>query len=742
MTSEVKFRICPLCEAGCGLNIYVEDGRIIKVRGDENYPPSKGYMCPKGAALKDLHNDPDFVRTPLIKENNSFRKATWEEAFSLIDEKFRDLRNTYGNDCLGAYLGNPNTHTMAGGVFLSPLLKSLKSKNLFTASTIDQMPKLSSCGFMFGHPMRVPVPDIDNTDLFVIFGANPFVSNGSLMSAPDMKSRMKKLKQRGGKLIVVDPMKTKTAKAADLYIPINPGTDVWLLFSIVHIFFRDNMISINQDMNLIKNFEKLEKEALNFTPEKVSKICGLDVSQIENLAKLICESEKCAVYGRMGTCTVKYGTATSWLIDVINIISGNFDKKGGVLFPRAAHIPDGSIPKKGFKINRFRSRVSSKGEVMGELPVSVMAEEMETKGEGQIKGFITIAGNPVIAVPESERLDKAIATLDFMVSVDYYINESTRHADVILPPASPLCHSHYDFFFHGLAVRNFASFSEPVFEKKEDEKDKWEILAKLILILKGKGKNANPEDFEYEMLSSITSLVIKSLGGEEKSGVTNDILISMLNGKKGPERILDLLLRIGPYGDNFGFKPDGINLNKIIENNNYIDLGELRPWAEKALLTPDAKINIYPEEIEKSLELLKESFIEEKEDCFLLIGRRHLRTNNSWMHNIDALSKNNPCTMYMNPEDAKKIDFNNMDIAVVSTSKSLINIPVEITEDIKKGVVSIPHGFGHDLAGMAMKVAAKNPGVNVNRIIPLEIDPISATAVLNGVSVEIKKFKV
>ncbi|MDY0362958.1 MAG: molybdopterin-dependent oxidoreductase [Desulforegulaceae bacterium] len=740
MASVVKFRICPLCEAGCGLKIHVEDKKVTKVRGDENYPPSKGYMCPKGAALKELHHDPDLVRTPLIKENNSFRKATWDEAFSLIEEKFLYLRNTYGNDCMGAYLGNPNTHTMAGGLFLSPLLKSLKSKNLFTASTVDQMPKLSACGFMFGHPMRVPVPDVNNTDLFVIFGANPFVSNGSLMSAPDMKTRIKKLKQRGGKLIVVDPMKTKTAKEADLHIPINPGSDVWLLFAIVHIFFRDNMISLNQESDLIKNFEKLEKEALNFTPEKASKVCGVDVSQIEELAELIYKTQKCAVYGRMGTCTVKYGTATSWLIDVVNILAGNFDKKGGVLFPKPAHIPDGSLPKKGFKINRFKSRVSSKGEVMGELPASVMAEEMETEGEGKIRGFITVAGNPVIAVPESERLDRAMADLDFMVSVDYYINESTRHADVILPPASPLCHSHYDFFFHGLAIRNFASFSEPVFEKNENEKDKWEILAKLILILRGKGKDADPLDFEYEMLSSIASQVIKGLGGEEKSGVTKDSLISMLNGRKGPERVLDFLLRIGPYGDNFGFKPDGINLNKIIENNNYIDLGDLSPWAKKALLTPDSKIDIYPDELEKSIKDLKESFVEKRDNDFLLIGRRYLRTNNSWMHNIEALSKNNPCTMYMNPEDARNLDFNDMDTAIVSTSKSKIKIPVEINKDIKKGVVSIPHGFGHDLEGMQMNVASKNAGVNVNRIIPLEIDPISATAVLNGVSVKIEKI--
>jgi anaerobic selenocysteine-containing dehydrogenase len=742
MAIEKKFRICPLCEAGCGLEVYVEDGSVVKIRGDKNYPPSQGYICPKGAALKDLHEDPDLVRTPLIKENNSFREASWDEVFKLIEEKFLKIREEHGSNSIGAYLGNPNTHTMAGGLFLGPFLKSLKSKNLFTASTVDQMPKLAACGFMYGNPMRVPVPDINNTDFFVVFGANPLVSNGSLMSAPDMKKRIKKLKERGGKLAVIDPFKSATAEQADIYIPVNPGTDAVLLLSIINIFFRDNLVSLNQDQNLFKNFEELKKEAEEFTPEKAEQICGIEKDSIEILAKQIADTEKCSVYGRMGTCTVKYGAVTSWLIEAVNILAGNFDKKGGNLFPRPAHIPDGSLPKKGFKVHRFKSRVSGAGEVMGELPVSVMAEEMETQGEGQIKGFITIAGNPVIAVPESERLDKALDQLKFMVSVDYYINETTRHADVILPPASPLSHGHYDFFFHGLAVRNFASYSRPVIEKSDQEKDKWEILAKLILIMKNKGWQTPAQEIEKSMLNDIASQVIKGLGGEEKAGVTNEVLISMLNGEKGPERILDFLLRIGPYGDNFGLNPDGINLLKIIENNNYIDLGDLEPWCEKALLTPDSKIDIYPEDIKNSVKKLKKELknsMEEKKNEFILIGRRHLRTNNSWMHNISSLSKNNRCTLFMNPADAQKIGIKNEDRVKVRTEVSEIIIPVEIKEQIKENVVSIPHGFGHDFEDIRMETARKNPGVNVNRIIPQKIDPVSGTSVLNGVSVKIKK---
>ncbi|MGM0454195.1 MAG: molybdopterin-dependent oxidoreductase [Thermodesulfobacteriota bacterium] len=738
--NTVHHRICPLCEAGCGLEITMAGNRVEKIRGDKENPMSRGFCCPKGIALKDLHEDPDRLRSPMIRENGRFRQAGWTEALSLVAEKLSAIRDKHGNDAVGVYLGNPNTHTMAGGLFIRPLIKALKTKNFYTASTVDQMPKMAACGFLYGSPARIPVPDIDRTDLFVVFGANPLVSNGSLMTAPDMPGRIRALQKRGGKMVVIDPLKTRTAKAADQHLFIRPGTDVYMLLAIVYVLFEEDLVSPGHLTDYIDDFDALRQAVAPFSPKAAATLCGIAADDIADLARKIAAAEKCAVYGRMGTSTVHRGTTASWLIEAINILTGNLDCPGGTGFARPAHVADGSIPKKGFAIGRWDSRVSNAAEVAGELPVSVMAEEMETQGDGQIRAFLTVAGNPVVAVPESDRVDAALADLEFMVSVDYYINETTRRADVILPPASILCHGHYDFFFHGLSVRNFACYSPPVLEKDAHEKDKWEILAHLAQIAAGKGPQASPEAIEEKMVNDLADGVIKAMGGEEKSGITREALINPLCGRKGPERILDFLLRIGPYGDGFGLQPEGLNFEKLSENPHGMDLGPLKSWIRHAVANPDGKIHLFPEALRDDVNALQaeiEAGGAAGHKHLLLIGRRHLRTNNSWMHNIESLAKNNPCTLYVHPDDAEACSLKENGHAAVTSAAGTISAPVEITEAIMPGVVSLPHGWGHDMEGVQMAVARKYPGVNTNRLTPRVFDSNSGTAVLNGIPVTV-----
>jgi len=743
MSQKTVYRICPLCEAGCGLGITLSQNEVEKVRGDADNPMSKGFCCPKGIALKDLHEDPDRLRTPMIRENGVFREAGWDEALALIDRNLARVREKNGNDAVALYLGNPNTHTMAGGLFIRPLVKSLGTKNFYTSSTVDQMPKMIACGHLYGHPMRIPVPDIDHTDLFVVFGANPFVSNGSLMTAPDMPSRVRALQKRGGKMIVIDPAKTKTALAADRHLFILPGTDAFMLLAIVNVLFEEKRVSPGHLADFINDgdIDTLEKAVSAWTPEAAADICLVPAADIRELALEIASSGKCAVYGRMGTSTAPHGGLSSWLIEVINILTGNMDRPGGTAFARPAHVPDGSIPKRGFATDRWRSRVSGAPETAGELPAAVLAEEITTPGNGQIRMLITIAGNPVVGAPESDRLDEALAQLDFMVSVDYYINETTRRANVILPPASIICHGHYDFFFHGLSVRNYGAYSPPVLEKGTGEKDKWEILAHLTLIAKGMGAEADPGQVAQGILHELASGVIKSLGGPEKAGITEQTLIGMLSGKTAPERILDFLLRIGPYGDNFGLNPDGINFDKLSEFEHGMDLGPLQSWIEKAIATPDNKIHLFPLPYQDAINRLEvpPGHPQSGNRGFSLIGRRHLRTNNSWMHNIPALSANNPCTLHIHPENARALGVGNNDMATVTSDAGTISVPVEITDTIMPGVVSLPHGWGHDMKGSQLRVAGKNPGVNANRITPAIMDPLSATAVLNGIPVSVAK---
>lgn len=741
MTQTTAFRTCPLCEAGCGLEITLSENRVEKIRGDQQHPMSKGFCCPKGIALKDLHEDPDRLTSPMIRENGQFRKAGWDEALALVEENLTRIRRAHGNDSVAIYLGNPNTHTMAGGLFVRPMAKAFQTKNFYSASTVDQMPKMAACGWLYGHPGRIPVPDIDRTDLFVVFGANPYVSNGSLMTAPDMPGRVRNLQNRGGKMIVIDPARTRTAEAADQHLFIRPGTDVYMLCAIVNVLFAQDRVRPGHLSDFLdaEDLSALKEAVSPWTPQAAAPLCGVAEDEITLLAEKITQADKCAVYGRMGTCTAAFGTLCSWLIEVINILTGNLDAKGGTGFPKAAHVPDGSIAKKGFATGRWRSRVSDAPEVCGELPAALMAEEMETPGDRQIRALVTVAGNPVVAVPESGRLDAAMAGLDFMVSVDYYINESTRRANVILPPASILSHGHYDVFFHGLSVRNFAAYCPPIFGKGPEEKDKWEILAHLALIGQGQGASADPGEVANAMVSQLAAGVISAMGGEQTAGVSRDSLTGMLSGSRGPEQVLDLLLRIGPYGDNFGLNPDGLSLDKLLASPRGVDLGPLESWVDRAASNPDGKIHLFANVFQQAMADLGKPDDTDSDSGrpLRLIGRRHLRTNNSWMHNIPALSAKNPCTLQVNPEDAARLELKDGQTAQITSDAGTVSAPVEITDRVMEGVVSLPHGWGHDMAGMQMQVAGANPGVNTNRIVPAAVDPLSATAVLNGIAVTV-----
>ena len=436
---RTAYRTCPICEATCGLEITLEGDSIAGIRGDDQDVFSRGFICPKGAALKQLHQDPDRIRLPLVKHNGQFDQVSWTEAFEVINLRLPELIKTHGRDSTAVYLGNPTIHTMAGALYVRPLIKALGTKNLYSASTVDQMPKQVSCGFLFGSAASIPVPDIDRTDYLLMLGANPLVSNGSLCTAPNFPGRLKALKKRGGRLVVVDPIKTRTAQEAHEHLFIRPGADPYLLFALVHTLFSEGRVAPGHLADHLAGLDLLEGMARPFSPEAVAEICRIEAAVIRRLAREFAEAPTAVIYGRIGTCTAPFGALTSWLVDVLNILTGNLDRLGGAMFPQAAHSRLKKTPGgRGFTIGRWTSRVKGLAEVCGELPIATLVDEMETPGTGQVRSLITIAGNPVLTTPNSRRLAKALDSLDFMVAVDFYLNETTRHADVILPAPSPL----------------------------------------------------------------------------------------------------------------------------------------------------------------------------------------------------------------------------------------------------------------------------------------------------------------
>jgi len=559
----IHHRICPFCEACCGLEITVAEGRVKRIRGHAADVFSGGYLCPKGVALKDLHEDPDRLRKPLIKRDGRFVEASWDEAFAEIERRLPPIIAKHGADSVALTLGNPVVHKAALLLYAPRLGRALGSKNVFSASTLDQMPKHLSCGLMFGEFLSIPVPDIERTGFLLMLGANPMVSNGSLWTVPNFRDKAKALRARGGKLVVVDPRRTETAKVADEHIFIRPSGDVFFLLGMVHTLFAEKLVRLARLADHVAGVAAMEHAAAAFSPERVSGRCGIPSETIRRLARTLVGTKRAVVYGRVGTCTQEYGTLCNWLVDVLNILTGHFDEPGGAMFPKAAALQANTFPAntggkpgsgKGVVTGRRKSRVSGAPEVLGEFPMSCLAEEIQTPGEGQVKALITVSSNPALSSPNGERLAAAMEQLEFMVSLDIYLNETTRHADVILPGTSPLEDSHYDVAFSQLSYRNHARYSHPVFQPESGHPEEWQVLLRLIGIIQGKGAAAAIDSID-------DGLLMDDL--RRTTGPHADQVFKALSHRRGVERLLDLGLRMGPYGDQFGAKPDGLHLDKV-----------------------------------------------------------------------------------------------------------------------------------------------------------------------------------
>jgi len=736
-------KTCNLCEATCGLLIEVEDNRVLRIRADEDDPFSRGHLCPKAIALKEIQDDPDRLRRPIRRTATGWEEITWEEALEDVAENIVRIQKRDGKDAVGIYLGNPGAHNFGTVMYISFLYQALATRNRYSASSLDQNPKHASSLFLFGNIFSIPIPDIDRTDFLLMLGANPLESNGSLCTAPDFPGRLKRPRERGGTLVIVDPRKTRTAKLADRHLAIRPGTDAHLLPGIANVLFAEGLADIGSLNAVASGFEDLEAAVEAFDPDVVARATGIDANEIRTLARELAAAETAAVYGRIGVHTVEFGTLASWAADILCILTGNFDRPGGLMFPLAAHMRKRHEgPGRGFKTGRFKSRVRGVPEVRGELPIATLAEEIETEGEGQIRALVTIAGNPALSGPNADRLARAFESLSFMISVDPYLNETTRHADVILPPPSALERSHYDVAFTTLSVRNVANYSPAILEATGPSEA--DILARLTLIVSGQGPDSDPSVVQ-QML--VRGLIDREVGNDRSliSGRDADEISAAVAHRPAPEALLDVLIRTGPYGDGFGANPDGLTLERLEANPHGIDLGALESALPELLTTDSGQLEMFPDAIAKDLARLRADLARPADpDELRLIGRRTVRSNNSWMHNIDTLMRGRDrCTLQINPSDAEKIGLVRDGRARVTSRVGSVEVPIEVTDEIRAGVVSLPHGYGHDQPGSGLRVAAKTPGVNSNRLTDdLPLDPLSGNAVLNGIPVKVDTIPV
>ncbi len=746
MSERIAVRTCPLCEAGCGLEITLTTGddgaeTVKRIRGDRDDVFSGGYICPKGSTLGHLHDDPDRLRRPVVRRDGEFVEVSWDEAFATIEAGLVPLLQEHGRDSCAIYLGNPGAHSLGPMLYNRSLITALGSRNRFSASTVDQRPKELSAGLMFGS-VSVPVPDLDRTDFLLMLGANPHASNGSLCTAPDFPGRLDRIQERGGTIVVVDPRRSETAERADRHLAIRPGGDAHLLAAIANVLVADGLVDVGRLAEHTNALDDVVDALEPFTPERVESATGLDADTIRTLAHDLAAAPTAAVYGRIGTCTQEFGTLASWLVDIVNLLSGNLDRVGGAMFAKGAvgqpSTKGAPGTGRGMRIGRVTSRASGRPESLGEFPVTALPEEIETPGEGQVRALITVAGNPVSSNPNSERLDAALGSLEFMVSIDPYINETTRHADVILPPPSALEKSHYDIALLNFAVHNVANYSPAVVDAPDGQPEEWEIILRLAGLLGGGGANADVDAIDDQVAAAVLGATVRDEHSPVHGRDTAE-LTEQLGDRRGPERLLDIMLRTGPYGDAFGADPDGLSLAVLEANPHGVDLGALEPDRIPELLrTPSGKIEAFPDPMRADMDRFTAS-LDRETDGMVLVGRRHVRSNNSWMHNVRVLTKGrNRCTLQVHPDDADRLGLRDGAPATVQSRVGEVSIDVEVTDGIRPGVVSIPHGFGQNMPGVRLRVAQEYRGVNTNVLTDeLFYDEISGNIALNGVPVTV-----
>lgn len=695
-------RTCTLCEAVCGVVVTAEGGRITDIRGDPDDPFSRGYICPKAVGLKDVHEDPDRLKTPRVRDGASWREVSWDEAFDLVARKLKGVQRTYGRDAVAMYLGNPSVHNLGALLYAPMLLRALRTKNRYSATSVDQLPHMLVAYLMFGHQLLFPVPDLDRCDHFLVFGANPAVSNGSLMTAPGMPRRLKELRERG-RVVVVDPRLTETAKLASAHHFIRPGSDALALLAILNVLFAEKLTRPGKVEAFTDGLEVLRSLAERFPPERVAAATGLPADTLRGIARDFAAAKAPVAYGRMGVSTQAFGSLCAWLINCVNLVMGRLDAEGGAMFtlPAVDLVSNPALIGKGH-FGKWKSRVRGLPEFGGELPVAALAEEISTPGDGQVKALVTLAGNPVLSSPNGAALDRALPKLDFMVAIDFYLNETTRHASVILPPTFALERDHYDVALYLLSVRNVARYSAPLVERSKDQRHDWEILSTLTRLV------GDPELGR--------SLRFKAEGAAM--------------GALGPRRVLDFLLRTGPRK---------LSVKKLEASPHGLDLGPLEPLFPARL--PKKRIDAAPAALVEDVKRLEATLDARADGELVLIGRRDLRTNNSWMHNSERLVKGERrCTLLMNPEDARARGLTDGQRVRVSSAVGAIEVELQVTSDLMRGVASLPHGWGHHRDGIELKVARAHAGASINDITDgAMLDALSGNAGFSGVRIEVTR---
>ncbi len=691
--TRVVQRQCPLCEAHCGIRVEVgADEQVVRIDGDPDDVLSHGYICPKATTLKTLHEDPQRLGSPMRRVGDGFEPISWATAYAEIGERMRDLRRRHGNDSVGIYQGNPTAHSSAV-LAAEGLKKVLGSRNIYSAGSVDQFPQYVSSMLMFGDHTLLPVADIDRTDYLLVIGANPAVSNGSLTTMPDARGRLKAVQERGGRVVVLDPRRTETARLASEHVSIRPGGDPHLLLAMLNVIFDEGL---DQPPSWVDGLDEVRRIVEQHPPHTVAAACGVEAEVITRLAREFAGARSAVAYGRLGVCHHATGSVTHWLINVLNAVTGNLDRPGGSMFT-SPPVDLGRVLRTLWgpsSYDEYRSRAAGLPSVAGELSVAAMADEITRPGPRQLRGLIVLAGNPAVSGPDSATIGNALGQLELLVCLDFYLSETARQADYVLPPVSHLERSELDLVFPAFSVRNNVRHSPRVFTPPPGSQEDWDIL----LALSAEVPRRAP-----------VRRALRTVG------------------RLSADRVSALLIFTGPRGS-WRRPLRGLSAARVKRAPGGLDLGPLESRLPGILRTPERRVRLAPGELLAAAADLGASVGGPGYDL-QLIGRRHLRSNNSWLNRVPAMRKGSRrCTVLVHPDDAATRGVEAGQQVSVRSSVGVIELPAELSDEIRPGVVSIPHGWG-----------GPDGGANTNILTDgALVDVLSGNAALNATWVTVE----
>lgn len=720
-----KTTFCRICEPLCGMIATVEDGRLTALRPDKDHPLSAGFACQKGVAFSEIVNDPDRVTTPLRrKSSGGFEPVSWDEAMSDIAARLADIHRRHGSGAIGWYYGNPGAFSYSHTLSLSTFMLGFGPKlHVFTAGSQDVNNRFVASQLLYGSPLALPVPDVLRADLLVVIGANPVVSHGSVLTVPRIKDRMHDIVKRGGRVLVVDPRKTETAAQFE-WLGIVPDGDAYLLLSLLQVMFDENLVDRTRLAAQADGGVWLERLARPFSPDVTAQRTGIDPDTVRSLARDLVRTRRAAVYGRVGTSIGENGTLTTYLLDAVNLVAGNLDVAGGSMFGRFGLPGERWLGKAAGALLRTiyarrRSRIGGFPSVLGSEPAGVMAKEITTAGRGQVRALLVSAGNPVLSVPNGEELETALESLELMVGIDLYVNETLAHCDYVLPATTMYERDDFPLPFQTLQPTPFRQATERVIAPMGQARAEWEIIDDLTSRLGGRTPG-------LAMMAALRKA------------------LALFGVRVTPRLLVDAIIRLGEGGDRFGLRRGGLSFARLTADHPHGTV--LAPHLREGVLGDTVvyrggRVRLRHDDIAAEVAKLERREAPEAYPM-RLIGMREARSENSWMHNAPLLMRGERAQhARIHVDDAAAANIGDGDVVRIASQHGEIEVPVIVTKDIVAGVVAVPHGWGHK-GTAGWRLANRAGGANVNKLMssnPDDIESLAGMARLTGVPIRVER---